>query len=295
MPRTSGPPPIGSSAEKLASARWTVTCTASGFAHLNVSRRTSGNGPSQLSRPRPRALRCVRRRALGTRRLAIRRRPSRAQRRPRRREEGLRRPAQGAGPAARRSQLAVRAYRRRRTAGQAARAGRPNSASPIASPGRAGWRRTRCSPTTGGRHFRAGLPHRADGERDGLPNVLVEASSQGLVCISTDISGVPELLDDGDNGLVVPPDDPAAFAAALERAMRDPALRTRLGRAAEHKVRTPVRLPSQHPAARRPVRTGMAERTVSGSANPLLRPASARHRPSRPRQPGRRRARRRRI
>ena len=78
----------------------------------------------------------------------------------------------------------------------------------------------------------------ADGDRDGLPNVLVEASSQGLVCVSTNISGVPELLDDGDNGLVVPPDDPAALAAALERLMRDPSLRQRLGAAAEQKVRT---------------------------------------------------------
>ena len=78
----------------------------------------------------------------------------------------------------------------------------------------------------------------ADGDRDGLPNVLVEASSQRLACISTNISGVPELLDDGDNGLVVPPEDPAALAAALERAMRDPALRQRLGTAAEQKVRT---------------------------------------------------------
>ena len=78
----------------------------------------------------------------------------------------------------------------------------------------------------------------ADGDRDGLPNVLVEASSQGLVCISTSISGVPELLDDGDNGLVVPPEDAVALAAALERAMRDPTLRKRLGEAAEQKVRT---------------------------------------------------------
>ena len=75
----------------------------------------------------------------------------------------------------------------------------------------------------------------ADGDRDGLPNVLVEASSQGLVCVSTDISGVPELLDDGENGLVVPPEDPAALAAALERAIRDPALRAapRRGRRAK--------------------------------------------------------------
>ena len=135
----------------------------------------------------------------------------------------------------------------------------------------------------------------ADGDRDGLPNVLVEASSQGLVCVSTNISGVPELLDDGDNGLVVPPDDPAALAAALERAMRDPALRQRLGEAAEQKVRTHF---DYHSSIRQ--LAGLFERewrrrTMSGAARPLLRPASARHRPSRPRQPGCRRARRRRI
>lgn len=78
----------------------------------------------------------------------------------------------------------------------------------------------------------------ADGDRDGLPNVLVEASSQRLPCISTNISGVPELLADGENGLVVPPENPAALAAALERAIRDPALRERLGAAAERQVRT---------------------------------------------------------
>lgn len=78
----------------------------------------------------------------------------------------------------------------------------------------------------------------ADGDRDGLPNVLVEASSQRLLCISTEISGVPELLADGENGLVVPPENPAALAAALERAIRDPALREQLGTAAERKVRT---------------------------------------------------------
>ncbi|SON57384.1 GDP-mannose-dependent alpha-(1-6)-phosphatidylinositol monomannoside mannosyltransferase [Hartmannibacter diazotrophicus] len=77
----------------------------------------------------------------------------------------------------------------------------------------------------------------ADGDRDGLPNVLVEASSQGLVCVSTDVSGVPELLSDGENGFIVPPEDPAAFSAALERLIRDPALRLRLGAAAEQRVR----------------------------------------------------------
>ncbi|MEI2298172.1 glycosyltransferase family 4 protein [Ensifer sp. MJa1] len=77
----------------------------------------------------------------------------------------------------------------------------------------------------------------ADGDRDGLPNVLVEASSQRLACISTAISGVPELLSDGENGRVVPSEDPQAFARALEELIRNPALRQRLGDAAERKVR----------------------------------------------------------
>jgi glycosyltransferase involved in cell wall biosynthesis len=78
----------------------------------------------------------------------------------------------------------------------------------------------------------------ADGDRDGLPNVLVEASSQGLTCISTPVSGVPELIADDVNGLLVPPDEPRALAFALERAMREPALRQRLGNEAERVVRT---------------------------------------------------------
>ncbi len=77
----------------------------------------------------------------------------------------------------------------------------------------------------------------ADGDRDGLPNVLVEASSQRLVCVSTNISGVPELLEDGENGFVVPSEDPQALAAALELAIRNPALRHKLGEAAERRVR----------------------------------------------------------
>jgi len=76
----------------------------------------------------------------------------------------------------------------------------------------------------------------ADGDRDGLPNVLVEAGSQRLPCLSTAISGVPELISDSENGLLVPPEDPASLAVALERLIRDPALRARLGRAACDRV-----------------------------------------------------------
>lgn len=77
----------------------------------------------------------------------------------------------------------------------------------------------------------------SDGDRDGLPNVLVEAASQRLTCVATHISGIPELFKDDENGLLVPSEDPQALAEALERAIRDPQLRNRLGQAAETKVR----------------------------------------------------------
>ncbi len=77
-----------------------------------------------------------------------------------------------------------------------------------------------------------------DGDRDGLPNVLVEASSQRLCCISTRVSGVPELISDGETGLLVDQEDAGALAAALERAITSPTLRARLGDAAETRVRT---------------------------------------------------------
>jgi glycosyltransferase involved in cell wall biosynthesis len=78
----------------------------------------------------------------------------------------------------------------------------------------------------------------SDGDRDGLPNVLMEAQSQGLACLSTRISAIPELIVDGDTGLLVPPDNPGALASALERLIRSPALRSRLGAAGMRRVRT---------------------------------------------------------
>lgn len=76
-----------------------------------------------------------------------------------------------------------------------------------------------------------------DGDRDGLPNVLVEAASQGLACISTNISGIPELFVDGENGLLVDPEDSRAMSDALCRAISEPETRARLGKAAQVQVR----------------------------------------------------------
>jgi glycosyltransferase involved in cell wall biosynthesis len=76
-----------------------------------------------------------------------------------------------------------------------------------------------------------------DGDRDGLPNVLIEAQSQRLACVSTAVSAIPELIQQDVTGLLVPPGDPVALAETLERLIRDPEERARLGAAGEHHVR----------------------------------------------------------
>ena len=75
-----------------------------------------------------------------------------------------------------------------------------------------------------------------DGDRDGLPNVLVEAQSQGLACLSTRVGGVPELIEDGINGGLVPSENPTALTAALIDLMRNPDLRRAYGRAGQDRV-----------------------------------------------------------
>lgn len=75
-----------------------------------------------------------------------------------------------------------------------------------------------------------------DGDMDGLPNVMMEAQSQGLACISTRLSAITELLEEGVSGLLVPPDEDEPLARALEKLIRDPALRARLGNAGLKRV-----------------------------------------------------------
>jgi colanic acid/amylovoran biosynthesis glycosyltransferase len=68
----------------------------------------------------------------------------------------------------------------------------------------------------------------ADGNRDGLPTVLLEAMALGTPCVSTSVTGIPEAIRDGETGLMVSQRDPAALAAAIGRLLQEPYLRERL-------------------------------------------------------------------
>ncbi|WP_293867099.1 glycosyltransferase family 4 protein [uncultured Alsobacter sp.] len=74
------------------------------------------------------------------------------------------------------------------------------------------------------------------GDRDGLPNVLMEAATQALPLLSTRFAGVPEFVRDGEEGLLVAPGAPDELRAALERLLREPGLRSRLGTTACRRV-----------------------------------------------------------
>jgi glycosyltransferase involved in cell wall biosynthesis len=75
-----------------------------------------------------------------------------------------------------------------------------------------------------------------DGDRDGIPNVLVEAMACELPVVSTRVSGIPELIEDGVDGLLVSPGDPVALTDAIQRILNDPFLARSLGVAARRKV-----------------------------------------------------------
>ena len=77
-----------------------------------------------------------------------------------------------------------------------------------------------------------------DGDRDGLPNVLMEAQSQRVAVVSTRMSGIPELILDGETGLLVTPGDTNALSGALRTLLEDPALRVRLAQAGFDRVRS---------------------------------------------------------
>jgi glycosyltransferase involved in cell wall biosynthesis len=76
----------------------------------------------------------------------------------------------------------------------------------------------------------------SDGDRDGLPNVLLEAQSQELPCVASRVSGVPELIEDEVNGRLVPADDPGALEDVLSELIADTQRRKSMGIAGRQKV-----------------------------------------------------------
>jgi glycosyltransferase involved in cell wall biosynthesis len=73
------------------------------------------------------------------------------------------------------------------------------------------------------------------GDRDGLPNVILEAASQRLAILSTHYAAVPEFIEHEHQGLLVAPEDPRSLGLSLAALIRDPELRTKLGLAAREK------------------------------------------------------------
>jgi glycosyltransferase involved in cell wall biosynthesis len=79
------------------------------------------------------------------------------------------------------------------------------------------------------RYYRSALALLVPSAYEGLPMVILEAMQHGLAVVATRVSGHPEVIEDGVNGLLVPLDDPAAMANAVLRVLEDASLRAQLG------------------------------------------------------------------
>ncbi len=73
-------------------------------------------------------------------------------------------------------------------------------------------------------------------EREGLPRAVIEAMAYGVAPVVTSVGGMPELVEDGVSGFVVPPKDPAALSSAIESLFRDRVLIEKLGQAARERI-----------------------------------------------------------
>ncbi len=76
----------------------------------------------------------------------------------------------------------------------------------------------------------------ASGDRDGLPTALLEAMAMGLPCISTEVAGIPEIIDADKTGLLVAPENPKALASAIGHLLRNPARQAEMGLAGRRKA-----------------------------------------------------------
>jgi glycosyltransferase involved in cell wall biosynthesis len=75
-----------------------------------------------------------------------------------------------------------------------------------------------------------------DGDRDGIPNVILESMGMGVPVVATSVSAIPEAVEAGSSGLLVPPGNPPLLADALQSMLTDPGLRRRVIAAARERV-----------------------------------------------------------
>jgi colanic acid/amylovoran biosynthesis glycosyltransferase len=101
-----------------------------------------------------------------------------------------------------------------------------------------------------------------DGNRDGLPTVLLEAMAAGAPAVSTDVTGIPEVVRDDETGLLVPQHDPVRLAEAIERLVTDRPLGSRLSRAARALVESSFDVHVQAQSLRRLDRTPQLTRAT---------------------------------
>ena len=88
------------------------------------------------------------------------------------------------------------------------------------------------SPTEKDELLRAAPVFAMPSRSEGLPMALLEAMAYGMAIVATEVGGIPEVFDSGEDGVLVPPEEPEALAGALCRLAADPELRERLARAA---------------------------------------------------------------
>jgi glycosyltransferase involved in cell wall biosynthesis len=92
-------------------------------------------------------------------------------------------------------------------------------------------------------HFKAsdlfvlGCEIAENGDRDGIPNVLVESLAMGVPALSTNVSAIPEILIDGKTGMTVPPSQPELFEEAMIRMLTDQKLRKKLIAGGQERVK----------------------------------------------------------
>jgi glycosyltransferase involved in cell wall biosynthesis len=75
-----------------------------------------------------------------------------------------------------------------------------------------------------------------DGDHDGVPTVVLEAMARGLIVIATSVGGIPEVIVDGRNGFLVPPNDPNKLAECIEKITSTPEMRDRISREARSAI-----------------------------------------------------------